>query len=215
MAFKGWPAAAIEFYEGLEADNSKVYWQAHKADYERLVLAPMEALLAEVAGEFGDGKIFRPYRDTRFSADKSPYKTGIGATLSVRGYIHFDADGLSVGSGYYMPAADQLERFRAAVDNDRTGTELVGLVADAVAEDLEVTAHETLKSAPRGYPKDHPRIDLLRGKGLIVWKHWTPAPWLGTAKAKQRVLDVLRAAGPINAWLDANVGPSTLPERTR
>jgi uncharacterized protein (TIGR02453 family) len=208
MAFKGWTGAAIEFYEGLEADNSKVYWQAHKAEYESLVLGPMEALLAELAGEFGDGRIFRPYRDTRFSADKSPYKTGIGATLAARGYVHFDADGLSTGSGYYMMAPDQLDRFRSSIDAEKTGQELVRLVDEVRANDLEVTAHETLKSAPKGYPKDHPRIELLRQKGLIVWKHWTPAAWLGTAKAKQRVVEVLRAAGPINAWLDDHVGPS-------
>ena len=215
MAFTGWPAAAITFYEGLEADNSKAYWQAHKATYEHDVLAPMEALLADVAGEFGESRIFRPYRDTRFSADKSPYKTGIGATLAARGYVHFDADGLGVGSGFYMMAADQLERFRAAIDADGTGGELVALVDAARAQGLEVTAHDSLKSAPKGYPKDHQRIELLRQKGLIVWKHWTPAAWLHTAKARQRVLDVLRAAGPVNGWLDANVGPSSLPDRAR
>jgi uncharacterized protein (TIGR02453 family) len=208
MTFTGWTGAAIEFYEGLEADNSKSYWQAHKADYETLVLAPMEALLAELAGEFGDARIFRPYRDTRFSADKSPYKTGIGARLATRGYVHFDADGLGVGSGYYMMEADQLDRFRRAIDIDRTGREIARLVDETRAAGLEVRGHESLKSAPRGYTKDHPRIELLRQKGLIVWKHWTPAAWLATAKAKQRVVDVLRAAGPINAWLDEHVGPS-------
>ena len=79
--FTGWPAAAVEFYRGLEADNSKAYWTAHRAEYDALVLAPMEALLDDLEGEFGEGRIFRPYRDIRFSADKSPYKTAIGATL--------------------------------------------------------------------------------------------------------------------------------------
>ena len=74
MAFRGWPIEAVEFYEGLEADNSKVYWQEHKAVYERQVKAPMEELLAELADEFGEGKLFRPYRDVRFSADKTPFR---------------------------------------------------------------------------------------------------------------------------------------------
>ena len=66
---------------------------------------------------------------------------------------------------------------------------------------------ETLKSAPRGYPKDHERIDLLRLKGLVVMRSWTPAAWLGTVRAKQRVVEVFRAASPVLRWLDANVGP--------
>src|ERR1051325_11884594 len=81
MAFRGWPAEALEFYEGLEADNSKTYWTAHKTVYDEKVHAPMLALLAELEPEFGAGKIFRPYRDVRFSADKSPYKTAIPPPL--------------------------------------------------------------------------------------------------------------------------------------
>lgn len=69
MAFTGWPVEGVEFYEGLQADNSKVYWQEHKAVYERDVRAPMEQLLAELADEFGSGKLFRPNRDVRFSAE--------------------------------------------------------------------------------------------------------------------------------------------------
>ena len=132
-----------------------------------------------------------------------------------RGYIHLSAHDFMVGSGYYILAADQLDRFRRAVDDEATGKKLVDLVAGAKKKGLEVGAHEVLKSAPKGYPKDHARIELLRHKGLIVWRQWEPEPWLATAKAKQRVLGVLRAAEPLNAWLDANVGPTTLPERPR
>src|SRR5256886_2160144 len=124
MAFKGWQAEAIEFFEGLEADNSKTYWQAHKADYEKLVKAPMEELLAELAADFGEPKIYRPYRDVRFSADKTPYKTAMGASLSGGGYVQLSAEGLAAGSGMWMMTADQLDRYRRAVADDRTGGEL-------------------------------------------------------------------------------------------
>src|SRR5256884_8720761 len=93
MAFGGWPAEAIEFYEGLEADNSKTYWQENKAVYEELVRGPMDALIAELAPEYGEGRIFRPYRDVRFSRDKSPYKTAIAATLANGGEIHLPPAG--------------------------------------------------------------------------------------------------------------------------
>ena len=205
MAFAGWPIEAIEFYEGLEADNSKVYWQDHKAVYDRFVKSPMEELLAELADEFGAGKLFRPYRDTRFSADKTPYKTNCAARLG-EGYVSFSADGLSVGSGLYMPEPAALQRYRAAVDAGKSGNELVKIVAALHDGGYETMAHEVLKSAPKGYPKDHPRIELLRYKGIAMMKNWPPAPWLGTKKAKERVVTTLRAAVPLNQWLVRNIG---------
>jgi uncharacterized protein (TIGR02453 family) len=206
MAFRGFPAEALEFYEGLEADNSKAYWQDNKALYEQTVKGPMEELLAELAPEFGAGKIFRPYRDVRFSANKAPYKTNIGAVLEQGGYVQFSTEGLAAATGLYMPSTEQLDRFRKAIADDRTGDELAGIVAALGKKDIDVTAHEVLKTAPKGYPKDHPRIELLRHKGLIAWKQWPVAPWLGTKAAKTRVVDVLHAAQPLHAWLQAHVG---------
>ncbi len=214
MAFNGWQAEAIEFFEGLEADNSKAYWQDHKGDYDKLVKAPMEELLAELKKEFGEGKVFRPYRDVRFSKDKAPYKTNIAATLSNGGYVSLSSEGLGAGSGYYMLMPDQLERYRAAVANDKTGKALARMVEKARDDGIEVSAHDVLKTAPKGYPKDHPRIELLRQKGLIYWKQWPAGSWLGTAKAKDRVVQLLRAAKPLLKWLDTNVGPSELPGRS-
>lgn len=211
--FRGWPVEAIEFYEGLEADNSRTYWQDHKQTYERAVKAPMEQLLAELSGEFGEGKIFRPHRDVRFSADKAPYKTHMGATLSSGGYVQLSSNGLGAGCGMYMMAPDQLDRYRRAVHDDGTGGELTAIVEKVAGAGIEVAAHDVLKTAPRGYAKDHPRIDLLRQKGLITWRQWPVGAWLGTAKAKQRVVDFLRTSRPVMAWLEANVGWSELPAR--
>jgi uncharacterized protein (TIGR02453 family) len=208
MAFTGWPADALEFYEGLEADNSKTYWTTHKSIYDEAVHGPMAALLADLEPEFGTGKIFRPYRDVRFSPDKSPYKTAIGATLGRGGYIQLSAQGLAAGSGMYVMTPDQLARYRAAVDVDRTGGELEEIIRVAGKRGIEVTGHDRLKAAPKGYAKDHPRIELLRHKGLIAWKEWPIASWLGTAAAKRRVVDFLRSAQPMNTWLDSNVGPA-------
>ena len=210
MAFSGWPAEALEFYEGLAADNSKAYWTAHKDAYERDVHAPMAALLAELEGEFGAGKIFRPYRDVRFSADKSPYKTAIAASLADGGYIQLSAEGLGAGAGHYQMAPDQLERYRRAVAEDSTGAELRGIIATAGEHGIDVSGHGSLKTTPRGYPKDHPRADLLRHKGLIAWQQWQPAAWLGTAAAKDRVAGFFRATRPLCGWLDQHVGDSEM-----
>ena len=214
MAFRGWPVEALEFFEGLEADNSKTYWQRNKAVYETLVLAPMEELLAELEPEWGQGRIFRPYRDLRFSADKSPYKTHLGAMVG-EGYVQLTSHGLGARCGMWEMAPDQLERYRSAVGDDRSCGKLTGVVAKARAAGLDVTAREVLKTAPKGYPKDHPRIDLLRHKGLITWRDWPAGAWLGTRRAKDRVVEFLRLSKPLDQWLRTNVGPSTSPERRR
>lgn len=200
MAFAGWPVEAVEFYEGLQADNSKLYWQDHKEVYERCVRAPMEQLLAELAAEFGSAKLFRPYRDIRFSANKEPYKTNCAATIG-QGYVSFSADGLSVGGGLYMPDPATLQRYRTAVDRDKSGTELTRIVADLHEAGYQTMAREVLKTAPKGFPKDHPRIDLLRHKGIAMMKEWPVGAWLGTAKAKANVVSTLRAGEPLNEWL--------------
>lgn len=208
MAFRGWPVEAVEFYEGLQADNSKPYWQDHKSVYEQCVRAPMEELLAELADEFGPGKLFRPYRDVRFSANKEPYKTNCAATLGQgvgQAYLSFSADGLSVGGGLYMPDAATLQRYRTAVDREKSGAELADIVSGLHAGGYQTMAHEVLKTAPKGYPKDHPRIELLRHKGIAMMKDWPVAAWLGTAKAKDRVVATLRAGVPLNEWLQRYV----------
>jgi uncharacterized protein (TIGR02453 family) len=206
VGFTGWPERAFEFYEGLEADNSKEYWTAHRAVYDADVLAPMEALLAELAAEFGDGRLFRPYRDIRFSADKSPYKTAIGASLAKGGYVHLSADGLAVALGYHLMAPDQLARYRRAVAEDVTGEQLRRVLAELEGQGVDVVGEEPLKTVPRGFTKEHPRADLLRYKGLIAWQEWPVEKWMHTAGAKRRVVDHLRAAQPLQAWLDDRVG---------
>ena len=202
--FRGWPPEAPEFFEGIELDNSKRFWTAHKGTYEDKVLAPMMGLLDELSREFGEGSVFRPYRDIRFSADKSLYKTNIAAHNDAC-YISLSAHALAVGTGMWMPGPDQLADFRAAIADNRTGPQLVRIVAALRQKKIQVSAHETLKSAPRGYPADHPRIDLLRYKGLTAWKEWPVGPWLGTATPKRRIVEFLHATRPLRNWLTANV----------
>lgn len=214
MAFRGFPAEALTFYEGLEADNSKGYWTAHKDVYEQAVKEPMEALCAELDDEFGPLRLFRPYRDVRFSADKTPYKTAAAAAGESEGgavyYVQISSAGLFVGSGCYHMAPDQLTRFRAAVDDDPTGTAVEHISASMAKAGYDMAAHDELKTAPRGYAKDHPRIELLRRKGLIAGRGWPVAKWLHTVEAKKRVQTAWRDCGPLNAWLAANVGPSEM-----
>jgi uncharacterized protein (TIGR02453 family) len=205
MAFSGWPEEALKFYEGLEADNSKSYWTEHKAVYQEKVLRPMEELTDLLAPELGEPKIFRPYRDIRFSADKTPYKTHIGATLGATSYVQFSADGLAAGAGMWHLEPDELARYRAAVAGP-VGAELAAIVAELEKAGVEVQGHGSLKSAPRGYPADHPRIDLLRHKGLTTWTHWDRGPWLQSPSAAERVTSFFRTSSAFCYWLTSNVG---------
>jgi uncharacterized protein (TIGR02453 family) len=214
MTFSGWPEEALDFYDGLAADNSKTYWTANRGVYDELVLGPMAELVDELGAEFGDTKIFRPYRDVRFSPDKTPYKTHIGAMVG-SGYVQLSAHGLAAGDGMYVMAPDQLDRYRQAVASDRTGPELEQVIATVEKAGIGVSGRGTLKSAPRGYPADHPRIGLLRHKGLVAWQEWPAGAWLGTAEAKDRVVTFLRTTRPLSEWLAGQVGPSMTPARAR
>jgi len=208
MAFSGWPDEALDFYDGLAADNSKTYWTRHKAVYEDTVRRPMAELIDELADEFGEPRIFRPYRDIRFSKDKSPYKTHIGAMIG-SGYIQLSATGLAAGDGMYVMAPGQLGKYRQAVAGDRPGRELERVIAAIEGQAIGVSAHGELKTAPRGYPADHPRIGLLRYKSIVAWKEWPVEPWLETAAAKDQVVSFLRATRPLSDWLDTHVGDGT------
>ena len=205
MAFGGWPAEALAFYAGLEDDNSKEYWTSRKAVYQERVLRPMEELLEELAPEFGEPKIFRPYRDIRFSHDKTPYKTHIGATLGPTCYVQLSADGLSAGAGRWHLEPEELVQYRAGVAGP-DGAELAAIVAGLERDEVEVHGHGTLKSAPRGYSADHPRIGLLRHKGLTTWRHWNPEPWLSTPAPAVRLTEFFRASADFCDWLTSHVG---------
>jgi uncharacterized protein (TIGR02453 family) len=210
MTFAGISDEALEFYEGLAADNTKTYWTAHKNVYERAVREPMVALCETLAPEFGSPYLFRPYRDVRFARDKSPYKEQQGATVG-HGYVHVSATGLFAAVGYYRMASDQLARYREAVDA-RAGARLVRIV-DALRDQGYVVSGDTLKTRPRGYAADHPRIELLRHRSLVTWTDFGAPDWLATPSTADHVASAWRDMMPLHTWLEKNVGPSELPPR--
>ncbi|HKW06224.1 MAG TPA: DUF2461 domain-containing protein [Candidatus Dormibacteraeota bacterium] len=198
--FAGWKGDFTGFFLGLRANNNKPYFEAHRKQYEEVVKAPMLALLADLEAEFGPPhRISRPYRDIRFSADKSPYKLNIYADLERGGYVALDAEGLTAAGGRYMVEDAQLKRLRAGVANDRSGKELVGIVEALRKKGYDVSGQE-LKRVPPPYPQDHPRGELLRHKRLIYWKRWPAGPWIATARAKERVAQAWRDGAPLEKW---------------
>jgi uncharacterized protein (TIGR02453 family) len=206
VSFRGFPPECVEFFEDLEAHNDREWFRAHKDVYEQACLHPMEQLLAELEPQFGDGKIFRIYRDVRFSKDKSPYKTYIAATFG-QGYISLSAESFSVATGAYMLDTQGVRSYRDAVAEDSSGAKLEEITSVLERKGYQLGGHESLKTTPKGYPKDHPRARWLREKGLHVWKSFEPGPWLGTRKPLEHVKTVLRDARPLNDWLEAYVRP--------
>ena len=219
MSFAGFPDEGLVFYEGLEADNSKTYWTAHKAEYDRHVRAPFLALLEELSPEFGTPKVFRPYRDVRFSADKTPYKTHQGAV--VRGpegvlgawYVQISAEGLRVAGGVWRLESDQVARYRRAVADDVQGPRLLAQVQRLTGAGYGIGG-DRLTRAPKGFHvDDHARADLLLHRSLHAYRAWDPTDWLHGRRALDEVRTAWRDFVPLNRWLADNVGVTSKPDR--
>lgn len=218
--FRGFPADALDFFVELEANNERAWWHTNRERFESAVREPMRALLDILEPEFGVFRVFRMNRDVRFSKDKSPYKTAHAAMAETAGgslhYIQVGANGLFLGAGIYHPARDQLERFRRAVADDSSGPELETAIAAVRAARLDVQGggEPPLATAPRGFPRDHPRIELLRWKGCIALKDHAAPPWLHTRRVAELVAESWRRAAPVVSWLDRHVGASELTPDT-
>ena len=218
MGFDGFPEQALDFYEGLVADNSKAYWTDHKPVYDNAVKAPLQALLDELGPEFGEAKLFRPYRDVRFSKDKTPYKTAAAAAIGddVQGglYVQLSAQGLLVAGGAHGLATDQARRLRAAIAEDRPGKALVKILGTLEKQGFTIEG-ERLKRVPSEFGTAHPRADLLTLKTLFAYQQLEPGEWLHTPQARDVVATAWRQVTPLNDWLRRHVGPSEKPRDGR
>jgi uncharacterized protein (TIGR02453 family) len=208
-SFAGFSERAVAFYAGLAADNSRDFWTANKAVYETEVRDPMRALVADLEGEFGPAKMFRPHRDTRFSKDKTPYKTHqaalVGDGVGTGYYVQMDARGLTAGGGFRAHSPSQTGRLRSSVGADATGVALVAVVDELRARGFDIEGDE-LKTRPRGFAADHPRIGLLRCRSLMAFKLFGTPAWLGSPAALDEIRSTWRQVTPLNEWVAANVG---------
>lgn len=206
--FAGLDPDAIAFFAELRVHNTKEWWAANKTRYDENVRGPFEALAAELEPEFGPVKLFRPYRDVRFSADKSPYKLQIGMVSQgalVR-YLQLSEDGLLMGGGRYDVPPAALARFRELVSDPRTSEDLDAVLAEVGAEGFALRTHDSLRTAPRGYTADHPRIELLRLKRLAVGREDDIAEWMWTPDAFDVISAGWRTVSVWCGWLDDNLG---------
>ena len=211
--FQGLQPSFFQFFTDLEAENTKTFWQSNKPRWEHDVRAPMQSLLSELTEEFGPLRMFRPNRDVRFSADKSPYKLWTGATSEAQAvggigyYLEVSATGIVTGYGAMLMDSDQLRRFRAAIDNHTSGSEFEHLIDSLAAQSLPIShgAQEPLKTAPRGYSAGHPRIQYLRWKGAAIVQQWPRADWMHTPETIEAIRSVWSGAAPLKTWLETHV----------
>jgi uncharacterized protein (TIGR02453 family) len=200
--FAGFPREAFTFWKGLEKNNNRDWFQAHKATYEQSVRQPMQAMIEELTPRYGPGKLSRINKDMRFAKEK-PYKnylaTGLGGC-----YISFSKQGLWVGTGMYKPEAAALRQLREAIADDTSGKELTKLMTSLGRKGFKVDTHARLETPPRGVDPTHPRIELLKMKDIFAGKLFEPA-----AASSPKVLDgVVRAitdVEPFAAWLKQHV----------
>jgi uncharacterized protein (TIGR02453 family) len=209
-----WPPEALEFLRELEDNNDSDWFRANRRRYDEQLLGPARELAGKLT-DLGRPHLFRPYNNLRFRPGP-PIKEHLGVALGygpVGGY-YFDLslDGLIVAAGLWRPAPDQLERFRAAMNDDRIARGYERGLATAGRAGL-TPAEPELKRAPRGYPSDHPRIDHLRRRQLTVSRRHALEPWLHEPVCDERIRSELRSARPLVKWLAETIGPSTRPGR--
>lgn len=195
------PLPAADFYRDLRVSNTREFWLQNKERYDTQVREPLTRVVAMLEEEFGAAKVYRPYRDVRFSKDKTPYKGHQGAYVGLAPacgfYVEVNDEEAFAGGGFYRAEPDALARLRAAIDDERSGTQLQGLV-DGYRDDGWLITGDSLRTSPRGFTKDHPRIELLRYRSLSAMREVTAT---GEEAFAEQVRGIWRGAAPLVDWL--------------
>ena len=218
--FAGMPDEGLAFLEDLEERNTRAFFEENKAVFTGQVQAPFAALVEAAAARLrrsvpgiGQPKLFRIYRDLRFSKDKTPYKTSMSASIPSRVrddgdrgvgtgyYVNVGPAGLYVASGLYHPGREDLARVRAAIADEDSGPELEAILRRAAAKGLEPWL-DPLQRMPRDWQADHPRAGLLKARSLVLNRQHPRAPWLQTAELLEHLVADWKAMIPFNRWLE-------------
>ena len=219
--FSGFERDALQFFHELSLEMNRDWFDANKERYRQLWVAPMTALLEEVAAgvakpyapiELGAPKLFRIHRDVRFSKDKTPYKTHAAGMLPLHAkkpveggcsalVLHIGIDEEYVGAGTYFFDAAQLVRWRKLVAADKTGTEILKLVTRLRKAGYEVGGHDDYKKVPKGFDPEHPRGDLLRMRGLTAGFPAIPRGMVHKPQLATWLVQHTKAVAPLVTWI--------------
>ncbi len=187
--FKGFPVEGIDFLKRLKKNNNREWFAKHKSEYEDFVRLPMQSLItslkapmAKLAPEIEINpkrSIFRIYRDTRFSKNKTPYKTHVAAVFHLKGrwqqsagyYVHIEPGNIYVGGGIYMPDSNQLKLIRSAIA-ERTDEFRIIVESKIFKKRFRTLEGDKLLRAPLGYSPEHPMIEWLKSKSFYTGVEW-------------------------------------------
>jgi uncharacterized protein (TIGR02453 family) len=214
--FTGFADPTLRFFHELDEHQDRAWFLEHKALYEAQWAQPLAALLAQVSPRIArfykglplrEPKVFRIQRDVRFSLDKSPYKTHVSGLLALRGgseaveapaalYLQLGTESY-VGAGAYSMAPPMLRAWRETLLDARRGAAMARLVDGLLARGFSVSAMESLKTAPRGVDPEHPRIALLKQKGLALGFPDVPPGMIATAGFADWLVDRAEETAPI------------------
>ena len=210
---------ALSFLRALERNNKREWFKARKDQYEELLRAPMIALINQFAEDFADfapelvatprASLYRIYRDTRFSEDKTPLKTHIAAIFPCRGlpkhqgaglYFHVAPAGVWVGGGLYAPDTAQLHAVREHIAGNLRRLRAI-VESPAFRRAAGPLEGERLQRLPRGYPKDHPAAEYLRLRQFLAGREF-PATFATSPRFYAGVLKVFRHVAPLTRFLN-------------
>jgi uncharacterized protein (TIGR02453 family) len=225
--FEGFRPEAVQFMADLAAHNDRAWFTPRKPDFERLLRAPLEALCLDLADRLAERGVplqadpkrspFRIYRDTRFSRDKSPYKSHLGASFpwleglpaatiaahgahASGGYFHFQPGEMYVGGGLWMPEKARLEAFRTAVRDEPERVRSALEEPRFVAWFGGARSHDTLRRSPKGWPVDHPLADLFRWQDCVFGRPLSDAD-VASPELPDLLAEGFEAAVPVFRFL--------------
>lgn len=208
IGFTGFGTHLVDFFDDLAANNERDWFKANKQRYDTQVAGPLRDLATLLELDFGAVKVYRPYRDIRFSTDKRPIQEHASLSASDdRGYGYYlqvDADGLLLAGGLYQPPRERLERFRAMLDDPGQADRVRHRLDEACRAGFRLSDEGKLKAAPRGYSRDHPEIDLLRHTQLALATSYPPAQWLSEPACYEKVRDGWANLRSWSDWLGSH-----------
>ena len=222
--FKGFPEEGLQFLRDIAVNNDKAWFEENRGTFDAALMAPAQDFVAALGSRLqeiepaivfdtrtnGRGVLMRFYRDTRFSKDKSPYKTNIaGMFTDGRGKkterpaygFHMGAESMELMPGLFKFSKAQLAAFGVAVANDESGEELVAILRTLGEAGDYHLAGEHYKRVPAGYEADHPRADLLRYAGLYAYPATLDGKYLSGPELVDASMEHFRAMAPVYDWL--------------
>jgi len=210
-SFTGFGKDLIKYYTQLEANNNREWFHAHRGMYDENVAVPLTKIAAALSAGYEPVKVYRPYRNVRFWPDLPPLNEHASLTANAEAnsayYLRIDADGMLLGAGNWQPTKAQLMQFRVIASTDSGAQAIRSVLAEVQTCGFELSTENAVKSAPRGYAKDDPNIDLLRLKSLSLSAHFAPGAWLYSSDCLTKVLLGWQTLAPWIDWLRSNLPP--------